>query len=663
MRKRLLAALFAALLPSFASAALAEAPPIPDMADRARFIAGHHGDLDPGAWQRERDVHEEYDVLHYDISLSLDYGAQVLTGTVVMTAESRVADLARIELDFYAPMVVDAVSAGGAPTGWSHVYHTLTVDLDASYQPGEAFTVTSEFHGHPVYSLDPFRWLSTYAGEPMICSYSEPYGAPAWWVCKDDPNDKATCTIQVTARDDLFTVSNGALVSHVDNGDGTATSSWATGYPTSTYLVSIATTSFAHWSEPYTALDGETAMDVDYYCYPERLAQAQESWSGNVGMMEYYAGVFGEYPFLDEKYSIAQFAHTGAMEHQTTTSMGAGWVNGAHNYDYIVAHELAHSWVGDMITMAEWSHAWTKEGFATFCEAIYFESLYGESYYHGYMNAMNPTYYGQFQLFDISPPLAAPIYYKGAWVLHMLRHVLGDAAFFAGIALYTSDPDLRYGNGNTEELRDAFESAAGVDLDRFFDQWIFNPGFPHYTLHWGAEPAGGGYDLELVITQDQQSDWPVFQMPVDINVRFGLSEQRFVVLDSLRTQAFTLHVDQAPVAVELDPDGWLIKLADEVTAVAAAPALTRLAPATPNPFNPKTTLSFSLAEAGGARLSIHDAGGREVRVLCEGTMAAGIHELVWDGRDDAGRALPSGVYFQRLSAGGETHGGRAVLLK
>jgi len=634
------------------------APPLPSLAEREAFVAAHRTTPPPVA---ARDVHDEYDVLHYDDSLDLDIDAEEITGTVVMDIEAAIDGLSALDLDFFAPMVVDDVRVNGANSAFSHIYHTLSVELDASYQTGESFQITCDYHGTPYYSLAPFRW-EQHAGVPMILSYSEPYGAPAWWVCKDDPKDKATFGIHVTAPDDLYTVSNGVLENIEDHGNGRATFNWRTDYPMSTYLFSIAVTNYATWTEIYTALDGETTMDVDYFAYPEHLTSAQTCWGRNVEMMEYYAGVFGEYPFLAEKYAIAEFQRTGAMEHQTATSWSYSYIVPSQYYDWIVAHELSHSWVGDMITMTEWSHAWCKEGFATFCEAIYFEDKYGTDYYHDYMNSMAPLTYGAYQIFGISPPLHSAIYYKGAWVLHMLRHVLGDDDFFQGIYDYSNDPDFRYGVADTEDLRGAFEAASGMDLTWFFDQWIYHPGYPVYDLRWEAQEAGGGgYDVDLVISQ-HQSAGPIFTMPIDIAVEFGFGEERFVVWDSLPVQDFTLHVSQSPVDLVLDPDDWIIKEASVATTAGGQPATAlRLLPNHPNPFNPTTEIRFDLPRAGRVDLGIFDLEGRRLRTLVAGVREAGEQSVRWDGRDDAGRELSSGVYCCRL-AGAEGHRVRKLTL-
>jgi aminopeptidase N len=642
-----------------------EPPPVPTHEEHLAFVRAHSGALGTPDWQFEsRAVHDEYDVTHYDIDLNLDFTTHVINGTVEVQATAQVADLTEIDLDFYDPMVVDGATAGGSATTWVHASPTLTVTLDDTYQIGEAFTVTCTYHGTPSYTLSPFRW-SSHLGVPMILSYSEPNGAPAWWVCKDDPKDKATYAIHVTAADSLFTVSNGLLESWVQNGNGTSTSNWVHDYPMSTYLFSIATTNFDSWTEVYTALDSVTTMDVDYFAYPEDLTDAQVSWSRNLEMMEYYVSIFGEYPFLDEKYAIAEFNHPGAMEHQTCTSMGSGWINGTHSNDFVVAHELSHSWVGDMITMTDWNHTWTKEGFATICEAFWFESIYGHNYYHTYMNSLNPFSYANLQLYAISPPLHAAIYYKGAWVLHMLRYLLGDEDFFEAIYTYTNTPAFLYGVADTDDMRGVFEAVSGMDLGWFFDQWIYSPGYMQCNQYWQAEPAGGGgYDVSLILHQ-VQTIGPYFKMPLDVLVQTNLGNETFTVWDSLYAQSFEFHVDGEPFNVVVDPDDWvLFRVVSTTEAAAGAPTLEVFeARAAPNPFNPSTTISFSLPERAHARLRIFDAGGRLVRELFDRDADRGLHQVVWDGRRMDGSPSSSGVYYHRLEASGRVHTGSVALVK
>ena len=697
-------------------------PPIPTIEQRQRFVeteqARYQAAWEQGALGSERGtraIHDQYDVRHYDIDLDLDIPNMILTGDVQIEAASQIAGLAEIELDLLDGMTVDQVTVNGGAAAYTHTADILTVTLDAAYDPGATFDIRCSYHGTPYLpgGPQPFRWLSFY-GVPMILSYSEPYGAPAWWVCKDDPKDKATFGIHITCPDSLFAVSNGVLDQVVDHGDGRATYDWRSDYPMSTYLFSIAVTVYAHWSEVYTGLDGTSTMDVHYWTFPVDSADATVDWSRNVEMIEFYAGLFGEYPFLDEKYAIAEFMHPGAMEHQTATSMGWQWITGTHANDWVVAHELSHSWVGDMITMTTWSHTWCKEGFATYCEPLWFEPQYGEDYYHAYMAGMNPLHYGQYQLYDIEPPLHAAIYYKGAWVLHMLRHMIGDDAFFAAIYNYANDPAFRYGVADTDDLCGVFEATAGMDLTWFFDQWIYHPGYPTYRHHWwvaeAAHDGGGqagdspgrpesddgdptdlegwtdgsrdagrdapprdGYDLHLRIAQVQDLG-PLFKMPIDILITTDLGEERFVIWDSLETQDFVLHVAGQPLSLEIDPDVWIIRALEEMSAVAepatddlhtadGANLLLRSLRAHPNPCTRGCWLRYELAGRARVTIDLFDAGGRHIRRLQDAAQEGGARCLYWDGTDGAGRRVSSGVYGCRVATPTDSQLQRVLLLQ
>jgi aminopeptidase N len=320
-------------------------------------------------------------------------------------------------------------------------------------------------------------------------------------------------------------------------------------------------------------------------------------------------------------------------------------------------------WVGDMIAITNWNHAWCKEGFATICEALYFESLHGTDYYHAYMDSLHVLDYADAQLYDISPPLDGAIYYKGAWVLHMLRHVIGDAAFFAGVYGYTNDPALMYADADTEDLRAAFEASSGMDLTWFFDQWVYHPGYPIYQTVWWSQPAGAGYDVWLTVHQ-MQTTGPIFKMPIDVRVTTAAGAQTFVAWDSLQTQTFTFHVDAAPTALALDPEINIIRTIQLMSGVETRePVAELLLHSSPNPFAGETRIVFDLPQPARVAVTIHDAGGRRVASLLAGERPAGPAAIVWNGTDVRGRPVPPGRYFARVTAGGRVVSGELLLMR
>ncbi len=634
-------------------------PPVPTIAMREAFARAEAAGIGRGAG---REVHDEYDVARYDVNLSLDIPARVLTGVVTVDAVSRTAGLSALVLDLLAPMTVDAVTVNGAPAPWTHASALVTVTLDHAYAMDEPVTVTVWYHGTP--SGSRLTW-QTHAGVPVVTTQSEPDGAPFWWVCKDDPKDKALFTIHVTAPDTLFTVSNGVLVSVVQNGDGTATCNWTHQYPMSTYLFAIATSNHEGWSEIYTGLDGVSTMPVDYFVYPEDRSKAEVDWSHNLAMMAFYAGVFGEYPFLSEKYALVEVPGSGGMEDQTATFLGQDLLTGDNTWEFIVAHELAHSWVGDLITMRTWEHLWTKEGFATFSEALWFEHLYGAEYYHSYMDGFNYLPMMLARLYDVPENQGLAAYWKGAWVFHMLRHVIGEEPFFQGVRNYTGDPDLRYGCADTEDLREAFEASSGEDLAWFFDQWVYQPGIPKLVPVWDAVPAQGGWDVTLSLRQTQTLG-PIFKMPIDVDVVTGSETERFVIWDSLQVQTFRFHVAARPIGLVLDPDHWLLWRLDATVEAPSAADAGRLPSIRvfPNPSGPGVfeEVRLVLPERGRTRLEVFDAAGRRVRCLFDGTAGPGTERVRWDGRNERGDLVPAGVYFHRLEQGGNASATRVVIV-
>ncbi len=237
----------------------------------------------------------------------------------------------------------------------------------------------------------------------------------------------------------LYAVSNGTLVSLIANDDGTRSFHWHEQYPIATYLVSLAISNYEIYSDWYVTAENDS-MPVIYYVYPEKISIALENYGSTVDMIITYSDRFVQYPFFEEKYGMANFGWGGAMEHQTVSSMGT------MNF-WVVAHELAHQWFGDLVTCADFHHIWLDEGWATYLEVIYAEKLYGHRVYHSYMNDI--AYYNLGKTIYVEDPFTENVfdiivYHKGAWVLHMLRHVMGDTLFFEATKSYLNDLQIKY---------------------------------------------------------------------------------------------------------------------------------------------------------------------------------------------------------------------------
>jgi aminopeptidase N len=289
--------------------------------------------------------------------------------------------------------------------------------------------------------------------------------------------------------------------------------------------------------------------------------------------MQIFAGLYGEYPFLAEKYGMAESPFGGAMEHQTMTSISAVLVSSMTNSGQAtIAHELSHHWWGDLVTMKTWDDIWLNEGFATYSEVLFFERFAGlnpgelisRSYDDGMVfgalggtvTAENPD-----NPFDDR----GAIYSKGGWVLHMLRHVLGDQRFFDALKQYRAR--YAFSNASTKDFQQVCETQYGASLDWFFKQWIYAPGRPVYKLSsdMGGIDASGKYTVTLMIKQKQTHEIPgraesLYIMPLDVTIHYadGTSDTR-AVLNDARKQKFIFTVSKAPITVGVDEGHWVLR--------------------------------------------------------------------------------------------------------
>jgi len=493
---------------------------------------------------------QAYDVHYYDLDLTPNPATKVLTGTVRMKASVVQGPLSTVDLDFYANLAVDYVTSGGSVASWSRSGDVLTVNLDRAYATGELLDVVVAYHGAP--SAAGYFGFSTANSRNLIWSLSEPFGARTWWPCKDAPEDKAdSVDIRVTVPSGMITASNGTRVEATDNGT-VAVTRWRERYPIATYLVSLASYPYTVTTDHYRYSPTDS-MPIQFFNFPESVAGAATVQAKVKDMIAAYAGYFGEYPFVAEKYGHAQFLFGGGMEHQTCTSLGV-------YIEYVVAHELAHQWWGDLVTCRDFHHIWVNEGFATYCEALWAEATSGLAAYHEDLSFNKYFGSGTIYVPDLSDDGrifdSNLSYNKGSWVLHMLRRVLGDPAFFAALRQFYDQ--YGYSTATTEDFRDVCEAVSGRDLDAFFQQWIYGEYYPRYRSSWTSAPAEGGYDVTLSLEQIQS--WQLFNMPLDVTISTAAGEQTFVVQDSLAAQTFTLHVDTAPKAVAVDRDDWVLKV-------------------------------------------------------------------------------------------------------
>jgi aminopeptidase N len=609
----------------------------------------------------------DFDVLNYDITLYIDIDNELIYGNTTVLSVSQVPGLSSINLDFTV-LTVDSVFSGDDTASYVYNDPVISIDLGDTYSAGDSFAVRVVYHGHPGnegaggFGGFYFGGAPTMAYQMGVGLTSDPPSMGKYWFpCWDWPCDKATAEYRITVPGlGKTAVCNGVLTEATkDSVAGTSTYVWSETHQIAPHVMSVS-------ARKYTEIVDSTYDWIHYWVFPSDYEDALVHFQNVDIMMDGFIERYGPYPFGKFGYVAAP---NGDMEHQTCVTHVASVINPNHLYDWLLAHEMAHQWWGDCVSVNDWRDIWLSEGFATYSEAIFHEHAYGMASYDEYIrdHIMSPVLHSgeNFPIYDPDYLWGTTVYEKGASVLHMLRHVVGDSMYYAGLAAYRQA--YEYESATTPQFQERFEIVSGQDLDWFFDEWIYDVHWPEYEYSWRAEGVKAGYELCLMIDQVQTAG-PVYTMPVDVGITTVGGDTLVVVWVDEATDTFSVFLPAEPTAVELDPDNWILNTAEEVPyaglgrKTAIAPRL-RLEQNVPNPFGTVTTVSYSVPRSQNVRLAIFSPSGQKVAGLLDETVPAGWRQVTWDGHDDRGKPVASGTYFCRLSTADGTRVRSLILLR
>ncbi|MFZ1731093.1 MAG: M1 family aminopeptidase [Bacteroidota bacterium] len=508
---------------------------------------------------------EQYDVHYYKLNVTLpDDPVMRFGGNVVMGFTSLVDGLSVIEYNLGPAARLDSIVVRGSKLNSSAFARTgdvLAVTLPFTLQQGEELRMTTYYSfAYAGSAMDVKDVQNVDLGKSIrsIASQAEPYDARLWWPCKDDPADKAdSVDLVYTTAENMFPVGNGVIVSDVNNGDGTRTVTWKSRYPIVTYLVSVAAAEYNYRERSFT-YDGKT-MPFGSWWYGMPAANMANYEQDALDGLQVYSDLFIPYPFINEKYGMAEYEWGGAMEHQTVTSMGFYGTD-------VVVHELMHQWFGDKVTCASFEDIWLNEGWATYGEALFYEARGGLEALKA--NMATTMYFGGGTIHVDDPENNQNLifsgslsYNKGSWVVHMLRGVMGDDKFFPAVKKYLGNEDLStYRSVTNDEFKGFMEAELGSNLDYFFQEWIYGEYYPTYQIEWDAVDNSGTFDLVLNIEQLYQGQRQLFTMPVPVYIRFeDGSDTTIKVWNDQAVQQWTYNFASKPVSVQIDPDNWILK--------------------------------------------------------------------------------------------------------
>ncbi|RYH76101.1 T9SS type A sorting domain-containing protein [Flavobacteriaceae bacterium 144Ye] len=505
-----------------------------------------------------------YDLKYHRLELNVDPSVSFISGDVTTYFEAKEA-LTEITFDLADNMTVSQVLHNGNTLSYTqNSDDELVITLPAVQNAGVLDSLTISYSGNPISSGFGSFEQTTHNGDPIIWTLSEPYGAKGWWPCKQDLIDKIDSvdvyltTPQFNPSNEAYVaVSNGLEISQTTNGSD-KTTRYKHRHPIPAYLIAIAVTNYEVYS--HTVSNNGNPFDIVNYVFPENLASAQASTPVTLDIMNIFSDLFEEYPFADEKYGHAQFGWGGGMEHTTVSFMG----NFSRN---LIAHELAHQWFGNKITCGSWKDIWLNEGFATYLSGIIIDELDGNDAFRTWKqqrtNSITSAPDGAVYLSDTDTLTVGRIfsgrlsYNKGAMVLHMLRKKLGDTEFFEGLQTYLVDEDHAYDYAKTADFINIIETTSGQDLTEFFSDWLYNEGYPSYTINC-TQQSPTEIDIEISQTQSHASV-SFFEAPVPIRLIGTEGETLDLVLDNTtNNQVFNESINFIVDTVIFDPEADLI---------------------------------------------------------------------------------------------------------
>jgi aminopeptidase N len=503
-----------------------------------------------------------YDIKFHRISLNVSLTNRQLQGRVTTYFVAN-ENLNGMEFDFSGQMTVQSVTQRGNSLNFSQNGNRLIINFPQTQSAGILDSITVTYNGNvPNTGLDSYV-VSDHNNIPVVWTLSEPYGAKDWWPCKQDLIDKADSIDviltypKIASNQEMFGVSNGLLISEyetVQNNTTYKVSHWQHRYPIAAYLVAFAITNYSKFSQNAGLTQ---SFPIDNYVYPENLSTVQSQSGTFLPVMNYFEQTFGSYPFNNEKYGQIQFGWGGGMEHQTATFVV--------NYDRsLIAHELAHQWFGDAVTCGSWHDIWLNEGFATYSEALTRQALDGQqafdqwkinaniyitSYPDGAVYVQDTT--NVWRIFN-----GRLSYNKGAMVLNMLRLKLGDNHFFQGLRNYVNQKSFQY--VLTTDFRTIMENQSQMDLQEFFNDWIYGEGYPTYTIQVNRT---GVHQYEVIVNQTtSDNSVSFFEMPLPFKFSNNNGQVYETVLNNtFNGQHFTVHTGFDVDTVEFDPHHDIIK--------------------------------------------------------------------------------------------------------
>lgn len=451
-------------------------------------------------------IGENIDVTHYEIHINeIDFTNHTLQAQTIVTLTTLSATNA-IELELKTLTVSAVTSTDATISNFSQTGDVLTINLASSLAANATASFTITYGGNTFNeSWGGIMWTNGYVCNMGVGFESIPHNlGKCWFPCVDNFTDKATYDVYVTVPNDLTAVCGGNLEGTTDNGDGTKTVHYNVPQEIATYHISFVAGDYVEWTDTYNGMERDIPITV--YVKPNQAGLVQGTFVNVKDIANFFENNFGPYPFNRIGYSITS---VGCMEHIDNIGITSGVLTGNTSQEEYVAHEMSHMWFGNKVTCATAEQMWLNEGFAQFCGVFYRSGIYGESDFQQAMNTKinsitkwckNESNWiplnnvPQTMTYDNNA-----VYNRGAVVVNTMMNYIGRETFLEGMRSYLNT--YNYSAATSEQLRDALTNATGIDMNGFFDTYVFTAGLPHYGVDLiNVTPNGNQYDATVRMT-------------------------------------------------------------------------------------------------------------------------------------------------------------------
>lgn len=514
-----------------------------------------------------------YDVQSYDISLQIDPAQKFISGATIISAKA-VQPINVFVFDLDTPFNISEVSSGGEKLKFERKGGKVWAYFAATKQTGESFAVKVSYAGNPRVAprapwIGGFMWEKTADGSPWIATAMQNDGADLMFPCKDHPSDKAeTVEFHITVPEPLYAATVGKLQKIDKNSDKTKTYHWLMRTPVPNYSIMLNIAPYKIIEDSMKSVSGDT-IPIIFYVLPESEPKAAQLIKETKNYVKFFEEYLGPYPFRKEKLGIAETPHLG-MEHSTIIAYGNKFKFDADGFDWLMFHELGHEWWANLVTASDWRDFWIHEGFQSYLDTLYLEKMKGKP---AYLNAMkerqSKTRNKQpvapremkvsYQVYMAEPEFLksdGDIYGKGACILHTLRYLIGEEAFFRSLRrmAYPSKEMEKITDGrqarfvNTDDFLAIAEKESGMELDWFFELYLRQPALPKLKYEQVENNEGR---MSVNFSWETPNNMP-FDMPIPVKVN---GEMRQVKVKDNFGWMLLLKGEE----IVVDPEGWILK--------------------------------------------------------------------------------------------------------